>query len=67
MVQKIINNQDKYMKKCETNQVPEPCEPGTFSDKEGLENPSQCESCPPGFYCDVQNLTAPVSLIDSKK
>ena len=55
------------MKKCETNQVPEPCEPGTFSDKEGLENPSQCESCPPGFYCDVQNLTAPVSLIDSKK
>ncbi|XP_074536526.1 uncharacterized protein LOC141798463 [Halichoeres trimaculatus] len=38
--------------------VPEPCPKGTFSEKSGLVDKSQCHSCSPGFYCSESGLSA---------
>ena len=39
----------------------QPCPPGTFSNVQGLVSGDQCTECTGGKYCDVSNLTAPVS------
>ncbi|XP_053729819.1 SCO-spondin isoform X1 [Synchiropus splendidus] len=38
--------------------VPQPCPKGTFSEKSGLTDESQCQSCRPGFYCAETGLSA---------
>ena len=39
----------------------QPCPPGTYSNVQGLVSSDQCTDCTGGKYCDVSNLTAPVS------
>nr|XP_057935999.1 SCO-spondin isoform X4 [Doryrhamphus excisus] len=38
--------------------VPRPCPKGTFSERTGLVDESQCRSCSPGFYCSEAGLSA---------
>ena len=36
---------------------PLPCDPGTFSDKEGLLEASQCSRCPKNYFCPTPGAT----------
>lgn len=35
---------------------------GTFGDREGLHNETQCSPCTGGTYCDADGLSAPAGL-----
>lgn len=34
------------------------CPVGTFSNRQGLQNSSECDACTPGYYCGQTGLTA---------
>lgn len=51
--------QGHYCPRGDVNPLPVPCPVGTFSDKYGLQQVSECESCTAGYYCDTEGLTAP--------
>ncbi|XP_069038919.1 neurogenic locus notch homolog protein 3 isoform X1 [Lepisosteus oculatus] len=38
--------------------MPQPCPRGTFSEKSGLTDPSQCQVCKPGYFCSEPGQTA---------
>ena len=38
---------------------PERCPPGTFSNDTHLEAESECQQCPPGYFCQSNGQTAP--------
>ena len=39
--------------------VATPCSRGTFGNRTGLKALSECTSCSPGYYCDLEGLTSP--------
>ncbi|XP_033646870.1 uncharacterized protein LOC117306372 isoform X1 [Asterias rubens] len=43
----------------EGTEVEEPCEPGTYSDREENTNISYCLSCTPGMYCEEWGMELP--------
>jgi len=51
-----------YCPRGDVNPFPVPCPVGTFNDKYGLQQVSECEACTAGMYCDVEGLTAPVNV-----
>lgn len=57
----VINacRQGHYCPRGDVNPWPVPCPIGTFSNKYGLQQVSECESCTAGYYCDTEGLTAP--------
>ena len=44
---------------------PYPCAKGTYGSLIGLTDPSQCESCPAGFYCAEEGADSPTGLCDA--
>ena len=60
----VVNDpcrQGHYCPRGDVNPWPVACPVGTFSDKYGLQQVSECEACTAGLYCDVEGLTAPVA------
>ena len=43
----------------EQSSLPTPCPPGTYSNQLGNVAESDCNSCPPGSFCDSYQLTMP--------
>ncbi|KAJ8256943.1 hypothetical protein COCON_G00190950, partial [Conger conger] len=41
-----------------SSSTPRPCPKGSFSEKSGLAEPSQCRLCSPGHYCSEAGLSA---------
>lgn len=41
---------------------PQPCPAGTFNNRTMLTAQSECQSCLPGYYCDVPGLSWPTGL-----
>ncbi|ESP01227.1 hypothetical protein LOTGIDRAFT_111802 [Lottia gigantea] len=38
-----------------------PCPLGTYSNTTSLESLTECRDCPPGYYCEAENITEPTS------
>lgn len=48
-----------YCPKGNVNPFPIPCPNGTYNAKFGLQQVSQCQKCPPGYYCSVPGGSSP--------
>ena len=44
---------------------PVPCAKGTFGSRINLLDPSECETCPAGFYCAEEGADSPTGLCDA--
>ncbi|XP_077985305.1 uncharacterized protein LOC144439945 [Glandiceps talaboti] len=48
-----------------TGWVWQSCPPGTFSNKDGLANETECQTCSAGMYCAHPNATSPTGPCDA--
>ena len=45
--------------------MPQPCEKGTYGHKVGLKLVTECQDCDPGFYCAERGADSPTGMCDA--